>query len=234
MNEYINFEFWKEIDNEQKEKEKKRIEKEKWKKDMEGKFLTAMSKLEDLKRKVEILEKERIENKKLEQKEEIKEIVRKEIEKLKVSKEKSVRKEEERVDERKEMEERKERVEKWIKDKRIKDYGEEKEMNWKETVLIISRGKKASQREDLEDWIKGKLRTRLIKIEKDVENKEAAKVFFRGKIDRNEIWERKEELKEKYDLLIDEWMSFEERKRRFERMKELKKRVLELEYKFSK
>lgn len=48
-------------------------------------------------------------------------------------------------------------------------------------------------------------------------------MFFRNKKERDDIWENRNILKEKHDMLIDEWVSLEERRKRFEKMDRVKK-----------
>lgn len=88
----------------------------------------------------------------------------------------------------KEIRERK--IEKWREENERKEKMEKIE-NLKRKVLIIKRGEKANKKMKLEKWIKKCLRVENMKIMRAYGNKEAAKVFFETKIERNEIWEKK-------------------------------------------
>lgn len=70
-----------------------------------------------------------------------------------------------------------------------------------------------------------------IKIVRVIKNKEAAKVFFRNRKERDEICNRRNILKEKYGMLMDEWLDMEERKKRFGRMDKVKELRRELKEK---
>lgn len=69
------------------------------------------------------------------------------------------------------------------------------------------------------------LKNEKIRIVRSVNNKEAAKIFCKNEKVRDEIWERKSELKEDYDMYLNKWLTIEERKGRYEvreKVKEMK------------
>lgn len=61
-------------------------------------------------------------------------------------------------------------------------------------------------------WIVEKLKTEEVKIIKGSENKEAAKVIFKNRKERKSVCERREKVRKKYDMMLDEWLTIEERK----------------------
>lgn len=65
----------------------------------------------------------------------------------------------------------------------------------------------------MEEWTREVLRSEKIKIVKSVGNKEAVKIFCKNERTRNEIWEKREELKLDYDMLIDKWMTSKKERR---------------------
>lgn len=81
-------------------------------------------------------------------------------------------------------------------------------------MLIVKRGRSTWKKKDLENRIIEYLRTDEIKIIRR-ENKETAKVLFKSKREKEAVWERKKKaLKRKYNMLVDELLTIEERKER--------------------
>lgn len=73
------------------------------------------------------------------------------------------------------------------------------------------------------------------------EKKEATKVIFKCKKERDEVWSKKEESKCKYNIIIDEWLNIQERKGSFlarekaaELEREYKKEDMDLEIKMER
>lgn len=102
---------------------------------------------------------------------------------------------------RKEMEE-----EKRSRERRMR---EERERERRRKVLIVKRGAKTNR--------KGVLDNKIIKIVRAASNKDAAKVFFASDEEKDEVWEKKEYLRRE-DMVVDRWLTIEERKERFTMM----------------
>lgn len=58
------------------------------------------------------------------------------------------------------------------------------------TMLIIKTERFGSRRKDLEKWIIEKLKTEEVKIIRGRKNKEAAKVIFKNRRERERVWEK--------------------------------------------
>lgn len=73
-----------------------------------------------------------------------------------------------------------------MENQRIKERAERK-VRWKETMLIIKRGRGVSRKKELENWIVEKLKTEEVKIIKGGEIKETAKVIFKNKREKDAV-----------------------------------------------
>lgn len=89
-----------------------------------------------------------------------------------------------------------------------------KERRWKETMLIIKSGKKSSNRKTIENWMKEKLPMEEIKVIKQRENKDTAKVIFQRKKERF-MYEKGTTTRQGYDMYSDEWLTIDERKEKY-------------------
>lgn len=67
----------------------------------------------------------------------------------------------------------------------------------------------------MERWIGEKIGIKEMNIVMGVQNKDSAKVFFKKGKERDRVQERREELKEKFGIIIDKWFTIEERKKRY-------------------
>lgn len=71
-----------------------------------------------------------------------------------------------------------------------KKEGEARGTLWKDTMIIIKRGRKVSRRKDLGRWVRERLRKDNVKIIKGRENEKSAKVLFRTKKESDKIWRK--------------------------------------------
>lgn len=88
----------------------------------------------------------------------------------------------------------------------------------KKKVLIIKREAKAIRALDVERWIRKVLEKRIVKIIRAASNKDAAKVFFVSEKKKDDVWEKRDYLRNEEDMYIDRWLTIEERKERYKLM----------------
>lgn len=68
---------------------------------------------------------------------------------------------------------------------------------------------------EMDKWVRTVLGNKQVRIIRAVSNKDAVKVYFTSEKEKEEVWEKREMLRREEDMMVDRWLTIEERKERY-------------------